>query len=71
MEDMALEFGASGVGTKARRRRSLRRPTLRRAGDMLKETLDKMGAQLELSSSENASMTRRLDDFKVAQGATT
>jgi hypothetical protein len=38
---------------------------------MLKETLDKMGAQLELSSSENASMTRRLDDFKVAQGATT
>jgi hypothetical protein len=39
-------------------------------GEMLKETLDKMGAQIELSSSSweadsGAGVARRLEDFKL------
>jgi hypothetical protein len=40
---------------------------------MLKETLDKMGAQIEISSgsfdSGGASMARRLDEFKMGVAA--
>lgn len=88
MEDMALEFGAPralarpassvvvffwhvlGVWTSLRGACWL---VARLAGDMLKETLDKMGAQIEISSgsfdSGGASMTRRLDEFKMGVAA--